>query len=144
MFKAIVIDKNESQNITSSLTELEISQLPENDVLLDVEYTTLNYKDCLAICNKSPIAKKYPMIPGIDLAGTVIKSKSSKFIEGDKVFLNGWGHGEKYWGGMTKKACIESKYLLKVPKNLNTFDVMSIGTAGYTAMLAIAEIEKKK
>ncbi len=144
MHQAILINKDNNNKITSRLSKIGEEDLPKNDVKVKIEYSTLNYKDCLAITNKSPIARTFPLVPGIDLAGTVLEASSDKFIKGDKVFLNGWGHGEIYWGGLATIANLDSKYLLHLPKKLDTLDVMCLGTAGYTAMLAVMEIEKKK
>ncbi|MBF96459.1 MAG: Acrylyl-CoA reductase AcuI [Alphaproteobacteria bacterium MarineAlpha9_Bin4] len=143
MFKAIIIDKKENNEVVAKLVNLNDDDLPANDVIIEVEYSTLNYKDCLAISNKSPVVRQFPMIPGIDLAGKVINSDVKNFQIGDKVLLNGWGYGEVKWGGLSEHASINSKHLIKIPEKLSSLEAMSIGTAGYTAMLAILEIENK-
>ena len=141
MFNAILIEKNENQ-YQSILTQLDESQLPAGNVSIAIDYSTLNYKDGLAICGASPVVRQFPMVPGIDFAGTVEKSADPEFTPGQKVFLNGWGVGEKYWGGLAQKACVSGDWLLPLPEKLSTYDVMAVGTAGYTAMLSIMAIEK--
>ena len=115
----------------------QIDYLPQNEVLLDVAYSTINYKDALALLNKAPIARSFPMVPGIDLAGKVIKDLSGKFKKDTPVFINGWEIGEKYWGGLAQRAQIPAKWLQKIPKELDMQSCMAIGTAGYTSMLCI-------
>ncbi len=144
MFNAIKIFKDDKDHISCSLNKIDKSELPDNNVLLNIEFSTLNYKDCLAIANKSPVVRKFPMVPGIDLAGSVVSSSTNDFSVGQKVVLNGWGHGEVHWGGLAQMGSIDSKYLIKLPANISTFEAMALGTAGYTATLAILEIEKKK
>ena len=141
MFNAILIEKNENQ-YQSILTQLDESQLPAGNVSIAIDYSTLNYKDGLAICGASPVVRQFPMVPGIDFAGTVEKSADPEFTPGQKVFLNGWGVGEKYWGGLAQKACVSGDWLLPLPEKLSTYDVMAVGTAGYTAMLSIMALEK--
>ena len=110
MFKAILIDKNDDvQNV--SLQQLDESQLPEGDVTIDVAYSTLNYKDGLAITGSSPVVRKFPMVPGIDLAGTVRESSHADWKAGDKVVLNGWGVGEGHWGGLSQVARLNGNWL---------------------------------
>jgi acrylyl-CoA reductase (NADPH) len=134
MFKALMVEQIEGQS-RAKLGELDKSQLPDGDVTVRVEYSTLNYKDGLAITGKSPVVRKFPMVPGIDFAGTVEESRHPKFSAGDKVILNGWGVGESHWGGLAQKARVSGDWLLPLPVGLTTRDAMSIGTAGYTAML---------
>jgi acrylyl-CoA reductase (NADPH) len=141
MFKAIYIEKAEDQYQTT-LKELDESQLPAGEVLIDVHYSTLNYKDGLAITGSGPIVRSFPMVPGIDFAGIVAQSSNAQFSVGDRVLLNGWGFGEKAWGGLAQKVRIDAKYLTAVPATLSLKDSMAIGTAGYTAMLAIIALEK--
>lgn len=141
MFNAILIEKDD-KGYRSALTQLEQSQLPEGDVTVQVEYSSLNYKDGLAISGKSPVVRQFPMIPGIDLAGTVIESQSAQYHVGDKVLLNGWGVGEKHWGGLAQIARLNSQWLIPLPQQLTTKECMAIGTAGYTAMLAVIALEK--
>lgn len=136
MFSAIVIDKKDGAQ-TVGLTELDEAQLPEGDVTIDVEYSTLNYKDGLAITGKSPIARIHPLVPGIDLAGTVRESGSDEYKPGDKVVLNGWGVGEGHWGGLAKVARLKGQWLVKLPSAFSPKQAMAIGTAGYTAALCV-------
>ncbi|WP_289030849.1 MDR family oxidoreductase [uncultured Paraglaciecola sp.] len=141
MFKGILIEKNNEQ-YTASVRPIDDSQLPEGDVTIDVSYSTLNYKDGLAITGKAPIVKNFPMVPGIDLVGTVTKSDNSRFVAGDKVLLNGFGVGETHWGGLAEKARLHSDWLLKLPTGLSAKQAMTIGTAGYTAMLSVIALER--
>ena len=136
MFNAIVIDKaDDVQSV--SLTQLDESALPEGDVLIDVAFSTLNYKDGLAITGKSPIARKFPMVPGIDLVGTVRESSSAEWKTGDQVVLNGWGVGEGHWGGLAQVARLKGEWLVPLPAAFTPRQAMAIGTAGYTAALCL-------
>jgi acrylyl-CoA reductase (NADPH) len=135
-FSAILIDKSESGQ-TVGLTSLDESQLPAGDVSIDVEYSTLNFKDGLAITGKSPVVRKFPMVPGIDLAGIVSASDHPAWKKGDKVVLNGWGVGESHWGGLAQKARLNGDWLVPLPSALSSRQAMVIGTAGYTASLAV-------
>ena len=141
MFKSIVINKGE-QGYQAQVKEVEDSILPEGDVTIDVAYSTLNYKDALAITGKAPVVRSFPMIPGIDLAGTVTASDSDKFEVGDKVLLNGFGVGEKHCGGLAEKARLNSDWLIPLPEAFSPRQAMAIGTAGYTAMLCVIALEK--
>lgn len=141
MFNALFITKDNDQ-YQCQLTQLDDEQLPDNEVAVDVEYSTLNYKDALAITGQSPIARQFPLIPGIDLAGTVSASRHPNYKPGDKVILNGWSVGEKYWGGLAQKATLSGDWLIPLPATLSTYDAMAIGTAGYTAMLCIMAVQK--
>jgi len=136
MFSAILINKTEAGQIVE-VTQLDEAQLPEGDVTVDVEYSTLNYKEGLAITGKSPVVRKFPMVPGIDLAGTVSASSNSDWKVGDKVVLNGWGVGESHWGGLAQKARLKGDWLVPLPKQFSTKQAMAIGTAGYTAALCV-------
>jgi acrylyl-CoA reductase (NADPH) len=136
MFSAIVIDKNDA-GLNVSLQQLEDSQLPEGDVKIDVAYSTLNYKDALAITGSSPIARIWPLVPGIDLAGTVTESSNPDWKAGDAVVLNGWGVGESHWGGLAQKASLKGEWLVPLPKAFTPKQAMAIGTAGYTAALCV-------
>ena len=136
MFNAIVIDKADDIQ-TVALSQLDEAQLPEGDVLIDVGFSTLNYKDGLAITGKSPIARKFPMIPGIDLAGIVRESSNADYKPGDAVVLNGWGVGEGHWGGLAQKARVKGNWLVPLPAAFTPQQAMSIGTAGYTAALCV-------
>ena len=141
MFKGILIEGSRGDQKVS-LTSIEESELPEGDVTVDVAFSTLNYKDALAITGKSPIVKQYPMIPGIDFAGTVSSSTHADFKAGDPVVLNGWGVGEKHWGGLAEKARVSGDWLIPLPKAFSPRQAMAIGTAGYTAMLCVMALEK--
>jgi len=141
MFKAILIKKDDT-GYHANLTQLETSQLPEGDVTIKISYSSLNYKDGLAISGKGPVVRQFPMVPGIDLVGTVIDSQSDKYKPGEQVLLNGWGVGEKHWGGLAQMAKLNSQWLIPLPAKLSAKDAMAIGTAGYTAMLAIIALEK--
>lgn len=136
MFSAILIDKTEAGQ-TVGLSQIEDASLPEGDVTIDVEYSTLNYKDGLAITGKSPVVRKFPMVPGIDLAGTVSASDHADWKAGDKVVLNGWGVGETHWGGLAQRARLKGDWLVPLPKAFTSRQAMAIGTAGYTASLCV-------
>jgi acrylyl-CoA reductase (NADPH) len=140
MFKAILIEKQDGEQRVG-LQTLEESRLPEGDVTVRVECSTLNYKDALAITGKGPVVRQFPMVPGIDLAGTVEASSSDEFKPGDSVLLNGWGVGEEYWGGLAEKARLKSDWLIPLPSAFSARQAMAIGTAGYTAMLAVMALE---
>ncbi len=125
-----------------SLTELTEDDLMEGDVTVKVEYSALNYKDGLAMTNSAPIIRQYPLIPGIDFAGTVLSSQNDRFSEGDRVVLNGFGVGESHSGGFAGVARVNSDWLVPLPDSLSTRQAMAIGTAGYTAMLCILALEQ--
>ena len=140
-FKALVLNKiKKKQSISYKL--IDENQLMKGDTLVRVKYSTINYKDALAITNKRPVIKKWPMIPGVDLSGIIEYSSNKLFQKGDKVILNGYGVGENHYGGFSQKAKISSKWLTRLPKSLSTFEAMAIGSAGLTAMLSIMEIQK--
>ncbi|SEK88436.1 MDR family oxidoreductase [Halomonas daqiaonensis] len=142
MFKAILIDKqDEGQRV--ALETLDESRLPEGDVTVRVECSTLNYKDALAITGKGPVVRSFPMVPGIDLAGTVESSTAEAYQPGDSVLLNGWGVGETHWGGLAEKARLDSRWLIPHPTAFSARQSMAIGTAGYTAMLAVIALERQ-
>ena len=141
MFNALVLNKEEDQKATSEIRELDISMLPEGDVLVKVDYSTINYKDSLAITSVSPIIKNFPMVPGIDFAGTVEESTNNNFKVGDNVILNGFGVGEKHWGGLSQKARVRGEWLVHMPKEFTSKQAMAIGTAGYTSMLCVLALE---
>src|ERR1700752_4909158 len=119
MFSAVLINKNESGQAVE-VTKLDEAQLPEGDVTIDVEYSTLNYKDGLAITGRSPVVRKFPMVPGIDLAGVVRQSTNAEWKVGDRVVLNGWGVGETHWGGLAQKARLRGDWLVPLPKPFTT------------------------
>ncbi|WP_166109062.1 MDR family oxidoreductase [Pseudoalteromonas sp. Z9A5] len=140
--KAIVINK-EDNNYSASLSTIENSDLPNENVSIDVLYSTLNYKDGLAITGKGPVVRSFPMVPGIDLVGTVTNSTSDEFKNGDNVILNGFGVGEKHWGGLAQKAALNSDWLIPLPTGILPKQAMQIGTAGYTAMLSVIALQKQ-
>lgn len=141
MFKGILIDKDDA-GYRATLAELDEVQLPEGDVTVQVDYSTLNYKDGLAITGKSPVVRKFPMVAGIDLAGTVEASDNPAFKAGDRVLLNGWGVGETHWGGLAQKARLNGDWLIPLPAGFTPRQAMAIGTAGYTAMLSVLALER--
>lgn len=142
MFKAIVIDKVEDQ-YQCAYQEVAEDQFSDGNVQVKVEYSSLNYKDGLAITGSSPVVRRFPMVPGIDFAGTVEKSDHPKWQAGQKVFINGWGLGEKYWGGLAQKAQVNGDWLLALPQGMSSHQVMAVGTAGYTAMLAVQALQRQ-
>lgn len=139
MFKAIQIDKKDGQ-YAASLVELDEQALPEGDVTVEIDYSSINYKDALAITGRGPIVRQFPMVPGIDFAGKVIASDSADFAVGDRVLLTGWGMGERHWGGLAGKARVKAEWLTKIPDNADAKQVMAIGTAGFTAMLCVQAV----
>ena len=141
MFKGVLIEKDE-QGYRAALRDIDDTLLMDGDTLIKVAYSTLNYKDALAITGKAPVVRKFPLIPGIDLAGTVISCSSGKFKAGDEVLLNGFGVGEVHSGGLAQKAQLQSMWLIALPKTLSAKQAMAIGTAGYTAMLCVMALEK--
>ena len=141
MFKAIVLDKS-GDRLNCAIRNVDESELPEADVSLRVEYSTVNYKDGLAITGKGPVVRKFPMVPGIDGAGVVEASASSEFKPGDKVVLNGWGVGESHWGCLAQKARLKADWLIALPAQFSARQAMAIGTAGYTAMLCVLALER--
>ena len=143
MFKAVFLQKNEQGEFKASVEQLDEGQLPESgDVLVQISHSTLNYKDGLAICNKSPVVRQWPMVAGIDGAGTVLESAHPGFKPGDEVILNGFGVGETHWGCLAEKAKLKGDWLIKRPEGLSAAQAMAIGTAGYTAMLCVLGLEK--
>jgi acrylyl-CoA reductase (NADPH) len=139
-FRAIVIDKTEAgQSI--GLKDFDEKDLMEGDVTVAVEWSTVNYKDGLAITGKAPVVRRFPMIPGVDLAGTVEASTHPDWKPGDHVILNGWGLGETHLGAYAQKARVKGDWLLRLPPRMSARDAMAIGTAGYTAMLAVIALE---
>ncbi|MFC1237371.1 MDR family oxidoreductase [Vibrio sp. F74] len=136
MFNALVL-KQEDKRTLAAVEQIDETQLPEGEVLIAVDYSSLNYKDGLAITGKGRIIRNFPMVPGIDLAGKVISSDDSRYQEGDEVVLTGWGVGENHWGGMAEKASLKADWLVPLPKGLNSKKAMMVGTAGFTAMLCV-------
>lgn len=142
MFKCIYLEKGEQGETLASVRELGLDDLPEGDVRVKVHYSSLNYKDGLAITGRSPVVRKWPMVPGIDLAGTVEHSTRSDFRIGDAVLLTGYGVGESYWGGLAQRASVRGEWLVPMPGGLDAWQSMAIGTAGYTAMLCLMALER--
>ncbi|MBN3562536.1 acrylyl-CoA reductase (NADPH) [Aliamphritea spongicola] len=140
-FKALQISKDGEQQQTECV-QLSREDLMPGDVLVAVEYSTINYKDGLAITGKGPVVRKWPMIPGIDFAGTVIESDHSEFSPGDAVVLNGWGVGEVHYGAYAEQARVKGDWLIKKPAGMTPKQCMAVGTAGYTAMLSVLALEK--
>ena len=140
MFKVLLAEKNEEE-INVEIRELSNEDLPEGDVLIDVEFSTINYKDGLAITNKLPVIRSWPMVPGIDLAGTVSESERDDIPVGSSVVVNGWGIGEDHWGGFSQKARVNGDWTVPLPEAFTTKQTMAIGTAGYTAMLCVLALE---
>jgi acrylyl-CoA reductase (NADPH) len=140
-FKGILIQKDEA-GTRASLTDIDEGQLPEGDVTVRVSHSTLNFKDALAITGKGAVVRKYPMVPGVDLAGRVEHSTHSDYETGDTVILNGWGVGEKHWGGLAQKARVNGDWLVPLRGRFTPQQAMGIGTAGYTAMLCVLAIER--
>ncbi|MFZ2178388.1 MAG: MDR family oxidoreductase [Rhodococcus sp. (in: high G+C Gram-positive bacteria)] len=136
MFSAVVIEKGEAGQ-TVALKSLQEADLPDGNVSIEVEYSTLNFKDALAITGKSPVVRKFPMVPGIDLAGIVTESAHADWAKGDRVVLNGWGVGESHWGGLSQRARLNGDWLVPLPSEFTSRQAMAIGTAGYTASLCV-------
>ncbi len=141
-FKAILVSRDDDKKQSVAVTDLTLSDLMEGDVTLSVDATTINYKDGLAITGKAPVVRHWPMVPGIDLVGTVTQSGSDAFKSGDKVLLNGFGVGETHWGGYAGMARLNSDWLINLPDNISPLQAMGVGTAGYTAMLCVTALER--
>lgn len=139
-FNALVLDRNEDKSISATIKRLTLADLPDEDVLVDVAYSTVNYKDGLAVTGASPIVRKFPMVAGIDLAGTVATSRDSRFQPGDRVLVNGYGLSERFWGGYAQRQKLKPEWLVRVPDAFSFEEAMAIGTAGYTAMLCVQAI----
>jgi acrylyl-CoA reductase (NADPH) len=142
MFKALLLTKTESGAPHCAVTELDDAQLPAGEVLVQVSHSTLNYKDGLAITGKAPVVRTWPMVPGIDFAGTVLESSDARYRVGDGVVLNGWGVGEAHWGGLAQKARVKADWLVPLPAGMAPSQAMAIGTAGYTAMLCVMALQQ--
>lgn len=141
MFDAILIEKEgDAQSV--SIKQIDETALPQGDVTVEIAFTTLNYKDALAITGAGPVVRGFPMVPGIDFSGTVSDSAHPDFKPGDKVVLNGWGVGEKHWGGLAGKARVNGDWLIHLPDGIDMRQAMAIGTAGYTAMLCVLALER--
>ena len=141
MFNAIVLTQ-EGKSTRAVLRTVEESELPEGDVDVRVEWSTINFKDALAVTGRGAIARQWPMVPGIDLAGTVEASRSPDWKAGDRVVVTGWGLGESHWGGLSQKARLESHWLLALPSDFTARQAMAVGTAGFTAALCARALER--
>ena len=141
-FKALILEKDEVNGVSHSLKTLTKQQLlqQQGDTLVQIQYSSINYKDALALTNKSPIIRQWPMVPGIDGVGTVIECQNGRYQAGDLVILNGWGCGETHWGCYAQYAYLKADWLIPLPKNLTPYQSMIIGTAGYTAALCVKRI----
>lgn len=139
--QALILEQQDGKTLASVQT-LEESRLPEGDVTVDVHWSSLNYKDALAITGKGKIIRHFPMIPGIDFAGTVRTSEDPRFHAGQDVLLTGWGVGENHWGGLAEQARVKADWLVAMPKGLDSRKAMVIGTAGFTAMLCVMALEE--
>lgn len=143
MFKALLLTQPAPRETHAECVEIDESRLPEGTVRVAVSHSTLNYKDALAITGRSPVVRQFPMVPGIDFAGTVIDSEDERFRPGDAVLLNGWGVGETHWGGLAQQARVNGDWLIRRPEAFSAQDVMAIGTAGYTAMLCVMALQDR-
>jgi len=144
-FRAIYLEKNDAGATVAGVRDLDEGTLPEGGagtVTVEVAYSTVNYKDALAITGKSPVVRRFPMVPGIDLAGSVVETQSPQWQVGDQVVLNGWGLGEGHWGGLAQRARVKGEWLIRKPETMTSFETMAIGTAGYTAALCVMALEK--
>jgi acrylyl-CoA reductase (NADPH) len=141
MFKAVLIERDE-RPYRANFTALEEARLPAGDVTVRVEYSTLNYKDALAITGSAPVVRQFPMVPGVDFAGSVDQSADPSYKIGDRVLLNGWGVGEQHWGGLAQLARVKGEWLIPLPSAFTARQAMAIGTAGYTAMLCVIALER--
>ena len=140
-FPALVVDEVDGV-LRAEVRDADDTELPEGDVTVDVEYSTLNYKDALAIVNGKPVVRSFPMVPGVDFAGTVAGSSSPEWAVGDRVVMSGWGMGEERWGGLAQRARVDGAWLTAVPDGWTSRDAMVVGTAGVTAALAAVAIER--
>ncbi len=141
MFNALVVEKDDDGKTSAAVREISLEQLPEGDVTVAVEYSTVNYKDGLCVGPGGGLVRNYPHVPGIDFAGTVEQSDSDRYQVGDKVVLTGWRVGEGHWGGYSQKARVKADWLVPLPEGLGTREAMAVGTAGFTAMLAVMALE---
>ena len=141
-FKAILVSRDEDKKQSVAVTELTEADLMDGDVTVAVEATTVNYKDGLAITGKAPVVRRFPLVPGIDFAGTVISSSHPDWKQGDKVILNGWGVGETHHGAFAERARVKGDWLVPLPEGMSARDAMAVGTAGYTAMLSVMALER--
>jgi acrylyl-CoA reductase (NADPH) len=142
LIRALRLAKNAEGRFQAQVTRVDEKDLPDGDVVMRVEYSTINYKDALAITDKSPIVRKWPMIAGIDGAGVIEESAHPDWKPGDRAILNGWGVGESHWGCLAQKARLRGDWLVRLPEGMTTREAMTIGTAGFTAMLCVMALER--
>ena len=142
MFQGLLLTRTDDGALNAAVTELDDAQLPPGDVVVQISHSTLNYKDGLAITGKAPVVRSFPMVPGIDFAGTVLESGDERYRVGDAVLLNGWGVGETHWGGLAQKARVKADWLVPLPAGMTASQAMAIGTAGYTAMLCVMALQQ--
>jgi acrylyl-CoA reductase (NADPH) len=141
MFNALMLTKQDDDTVTAAIEAVADDRLPAGDVLVDIAYSTVNYKDGLIIQNKAPLVRDFPHVPGVDFAGTVAESDHALFEKGDQVILNGWGVGVRRWGGLAARARVKGDWLVRLPAGWTARNAMAVGTAGYTSMLSILELE---
>lgn len=142
MFKALLLTQTEDRKTRAELRDLDEGGLPDLDVTVDVAYSTLNYKDALAITGRGLIVRNWPMVPGIDLAGTVAASRDAAWAPGDRVVVTGWGMGENCWGGLTQRQRVDAGWLLRIPAPFTPRTAMAVGTAGFTAALCVRALQR--
>ncbi|HNU12101.1 MAG TPA: MDR family oxidoreductase [Rubrivivax sp.] len=142
MFKALLLTQTEDRKTRAELRDMDDAELPDRAVTVDVEYSTLNYKDALAVTGRGLIVRSWPMVPGIDLSGTVAASADPAWKPGDKVVITGWGMGENHWGGLTQRQRVDAGWLLKIPAPFTTRSAMAVATAGFTAALCVLALRK--
>jgi acrylyl-CoA reductase (NADPH) len=140
-FKALMLREDAGKTV-AAVEDLGTEDLPEGDVLVEVRYSSLNFKDGLAVTGKGKVVRRFPMVPGIDLVGKVLESESADFAPGDEVVLTGWGVGEKHWGGYSQRQRLRSEWLVPLPEGFGPMEAMAVGTAGFTAMLCVMTIEE--
>ncbi|MBI5256553.1 MAG: oxidoreductase [Burkholderiales bacterium] len=142
MFKALLLSQTEDKKTRAELVDMDDARLPDRDVTVDVAYSTLNYKDALAITGKGAVVRTWPLVPGIDLAGTVAASRSPQWHAGDQVVVTGWGLGENHWGGLTQRQRVDAGWLLKIPAPFTPRSAMAVATAGFTAALCVRALQR--
>ena len=141
MFNALVVNKDEDGNTSAGVSQITLDELPEGEVIVAVEYSTVNWKDGLCLGSGGGLVRNYPHVPGVDFSGTVESSEDPRYRKGDKVILTGWRVGEAYWGGYAQKARVKADWLVPLPAGLTTKQAMAVGTAGFSAMLGVQALE---
>src|SRR3954454_1346985 len=141
MFRALLLDQT-ADGLTTEVVELDEDRLPDGDVTVDVEWSSLNFKDGLILTGQGRLVRDYPHVPGIDLAGTVVESADGRYSAGDRVVLTGWRVGEVWWGGYASRARVKADWLSPLPEGLSTRQAMAVGTAGFTAVMAVDQLEQ--